>query len=726
MGNKFDSIKLKNLFPAIPLVNYSKIPAIPWKDKNNWVNNIDGIQSLGSIYKKEINKEIKGGHLTGYSLLCGQPSNIMVLDLDINHGDSSVNGIDNFRDFIRDFSEEDKRQLNNTFTVITPRGGVHLYFKYKEGLKNKANYIPGVDIRTDGGLIVLPGSEVKIDGKILEYKANTNNIQEMPQVLFDKLLKLDKPSQKKETSKKIQKDFKADKYYKSVKEGEGRDNTLISWLGYMIKNNPNMRTKEALLPQAVMYNRCWFEPPLSFEIVEKKVESVLKYALPSYCDEKGNVDNWALVQYIIKNQPSYTRGNLWFLYNTTMGFYQYMELKQVQKLFFEYAVNNKDKTVTKSKNFAELLMLNSPDARDVHDEKKYINCLNGLIDIENDELIPHSSKYKTEIQFQARYIEQWQQEFRNSEFRKFLNSTLDEGSIVTLQEAWGLMLSPHAREVQNCFIYKGEGSNGKTLAFDVQEALINDNKYICSIGLGDFGEPFVISMAEGKHVNIVRDDELSGKTVNKFFKSMVCGEPILVNRKNKDLVRLGFNMTMFFGLNRLPSATDKSTGFFRRPIIIPFNVSFGTEKEVKEGTRDKLKDTQLADRIIENELDLVFMWAYEGLKRVRSNKWKVTISKASEQEMEEYREEVDSAYAFFKEKINVTPNKGIKVPKNEVYSSYNTWCMENNITPMNPTHFGRQLLSFGIKQKKSNSIGYYLNIQIKNFTEIKDGKYPFK
>ncbi|RXM74762.1 phage/plasmid primase, P4 family [Clostridium tetani] len=725
MGNKFDSIKIKNLFPVIPLVNYSKIPVVPWKDKDFWINNDKELDELGTTYKKEVEGNIRGGQVTGFSLICGKTSNIMVIDIDVNHGDNDINGIDNFREFIKEFSEEDKEIISNTFAVITPRGGVHLYFKYKEGLRNKANYAPGIDIRTDGGLIVLPGSKVKVNGKVLEYNANTHDIQDIPQALFDKLIELDKPIKRKEDNSKAKESFKANKYYKPVKEGEGRDNTLMSWLGYMIKNNPTMRKKEMLLPQAIMYNNCWFMPPLTFEEVEKKVDSVLKYALPSYCDEKGNVNNWALAQHIIKEQPSYTKGNLWFMYDTEKGFYQYMELKDVQRMFFKYAVNDKDKTVNRSKNFAELLMLNSEDARNNHDERNYINCLNGIIDIENDELIAHDPKYKTEIQLQANYITDWKDKFNNSEFKKFLEGTLDGGSIITLQETWGLMLSPHSREVQNCFIYKGEGSNGKSVAFDIQEALIGDNRHISGIGLGDFGEPFVISMAEGKHVNIVRDDELSGKTVHKFFKSMVCAEPVTVNRKNKDLVRLGFNMSMFFGLNRMPSAADKSTGFFRRPIILPFNISFGTEKEVEAGTRDKVQDTGIADRIINNELDIVFMWAYEGLKRVKANKWKVTISKAAEQEMEDYREEVDSAYAFFKERINVLPKKGVKVPKADIYRLYNDWCFLNNIIPMNPTHFGRQLLSFGVKQKKSNSIGYYLDIEIKDLQKVSNKDCPF-
>lgn len=729
IGKDFNSIIEKNLFPIVPLVNYSKIPVVPWKNKDFWINDSTELEALGATYKKEIDGNVKGGKLTGLSLICGKASNIMVIDIDINHGNDGVNGKDSFEDFIKDFPKEDKDIILSSFSVTSPRGGLHLYFNYKEGLKNKASYIPGIDIRTDGGLIVLPNSKVRINGEVREYKPMGGIIGDMPQKLFEKLIALNNPQSKDITNNT--KNFYCEtimsnsKYYKPVTEGD-RDSSLVSWLGSMIRNNPNMRTKETLLPHAITYNRCWFSPPLSNEEVEKKVDSVLKYAFPSYCDDKGNIDNWNLVQHIIKNQPSYTKGNLWYLYNLEKGFYNYMELKEVQKMFFQYSINNKDKTVTKSKNFAELLMLNSEDAREIHDGKRYINCLNGIIDIENNKLLPHDPKYKLEVQFQANYIvEEWEEKFNNSEFKKFLETTLEEGSIKTLQESWGLMLSPHAKEVQNCFIYKGEGSNGKTAAFDIQEALLNDNRYICSIGLGDFGEPFVISMAEGKHVNIVRDDELSGKTVNKFFKSMVCGEPVAVNKKNKDLVRIGFNMTMFFGLNRLPSATDKSTGFFRRPIIIPFNVSFGTEREVAKGLRDKVKDVGIADKIINNELDIVFMWAYEGLKRVKANRWKITISDESEREMEEYREEVDSAYSFYKSKIILCPKSNIRILKDKVYNSYLHWCSNSDITPMNKVQFGRQFKSFGIKDTVSNSIRYWLDIDIFDAELIEDGINPF-
>lgn len=709
-----DNIINKGLFPVVPLFNHSKIPMFKWSDSKYHILDESQIRNIGKVYTKNIDGKEVGGIVTGYSLLTGEKSGIMVIDIDMNHGDGSINGIDSFEKFISDLLDNDKKTLQDTLSVRTPRGGLHLYFKYKKGLKNRANYIDGVDVRTDGGLIVIPNSEVKNDGIKGTYEViNDGDILEMPEALFNRLLDMDKPKESTiNTKANNTKNFMCNKYYKVVEEGS-RNSTLTSWLGFTIKQNPVMRNKENLLPYAHMYNRCYFKPHLDDEEVEKNVESVLRYALPVYCDEKGRVDNWRLVNHILLNNPSYNKGNLYYIYDSEKGYYKHMDYRQVQTMFFKYPIDDREKTANKAKSFSDLLMLVSENASEVYDEKNYINCLNGIIDIENDKLIPHDSKYKLEIQFKANYIDDWKEEFEKSLFKEYLYSTLDKESIDTLQESWGLMLSPHAKEVQNCFIYKGEGSNGKSLAFEIQEALIGGNEHICSIGLGDFGGEFVISSAEGKYVNIVRDDELTGKKVNKSFKSMCCGEPVQVNRKNKDIIRLGFNMTMFFGLNRMPESDDNSVGFFRRPVIIPFNNSFGTAEEVAKGIRDKIKDPELAQKIIENELDIVFMWAYEGLKRLKKNKWKVTISRASLQENEEYRKESDNTYAFFKEKIVRLPKGSSRIKKAELYSIYEQWCYRNGLKPFEIATFGKKFSKHGIRSFSSNSTRYWADIKVR-------------
>lgn len=681
-------IKDLNLFPIIPLTNYSKIPKVSWSKEENQIKSIE-----------EFDNTSKGG--TGYSLICGKKSNVIVIDIDRNHGDGSVDGIKNFKDLINEFSEEDKKQILSTFMVKTPRGGKHLYFRYKEGLKSKANYIDGIDVKTDGGIIVLPGSKVKIDDEIKTYELiQNNNIKEMPQILFDKLMSLIKPLDNKKNTT-IPNNITHSKY------NEGSRNQELFKEVISIVSKSSIREVNIIDSIAKGLNLLKCNPPLEEQEINTMVSSIMQRLNPSYCDGKGNVDNWTLVQEILKERPSYVKGNLWFIYDDKKGHYDYKEIREVQRLYFQYAINNKDKTATKSKSFAELLMLNAENAKSSYDEKNYINCKNGIIDINKNKLIPHDPKYKLQVQFNANYTEDWKSKFEKSRFKKFLETTLDEDDILTMQQAFGLFLSPHAREVEKVFLLKGSGSNGKSVMFDIMESLI-DKKYISGVGLGDFGQEFIISMMEGKHTNIVRDDDFE-RTIHKHFKSIATGEEVCVNRKNKDHVRLAFNLTMFFGLNGLPNSKDKSYGFFRRPIIIQFDNTFGTEKEVERGKAKYIKDTTIGKSIIDHELDIVFNWAYEGLKIVKDNNWNIEQSQKSIDEMEQYREETDTVYAFYRNYI--TEMIGNKILAKKLYEQYMNYCRQNYIdTPVTMATFGRQIKSFGIDCKRETKGKVYLNI----------------
>ncbi len=135
-------------------------------------------------------------------------------------------------------------------------------------------------------------------------------------------------------------------------------------------------------------------------------------------------------------------------------------------------------------------------------EDRYIACENGIIDSLDNELLEFNPKYKLDCKFNGSYMKDRQEyidKFNQSRFKSFLTDLLDESTIDTLQEAWGTILCPNSSKVQQCFIYIGLGSNGKSSLFDIQEALIkNADKSICGISLGAFGDDFILSMAEGK------------------------------------------------------------------------------------------------------------------------------------------------------------------------------------------------------------------------------------
>lgn len=722
--NQFNIVVEKNLFPLVPIFNHSNRPIVPWSNKDNLIKNLEEIkvQKITFNYKNK-QEENKQGTITGLAIVTGIKSNIIVIDLDRNHGRKNIDGIKNFKEIVDTLEEKEeiKHQILNTFSVKTPNGGLHLYFKYKEGLRTGANAELGIDLRSDGGIIVAPGTMRKIkdseDNEVIrEYKVYRNSeIVEMPQSLYEEIHKYFGAENKilKKNVTAVNSNSTVEKYFNTKLDGE-RNNAMISFLGMLI-TQPKFREYNMLYKMADMYNKVYMERPLEDKVLHEKVNSALSYAKPSYCDERGKVIEWRLVNYILENIPMYKRGNILYMYNEEHNIYETPELEDIKKLFFQYAVEDTDKKSTKAKSFLETLIMECERENYTHDSKYYINCMNGIIDINTDKLTNYDSKYKLEVQFRGRYmsLEEYEDKFMKSKFKILLEDILDHESIITLQEAWGTMISPHSEEVQKCFIYLGEGSNGKSTLFSIQQALIGDREKICGIGLGQFGEQFHMSMAEGKVVNIVVDDDLSdNKKVNGVFKSIVCGEPITVNRKNKDLQRMQFNMAMFFGLNRMPQAIDKSDGFFRRLTIIPFNTTFGTEEEVDKGLRDKVKIPGISNEIINNEMDLVFMWAYQGLQRLKSNSWIITENGASNKEKEEYRQEADSAYAFFK--INIEKSKERDIKASVVYQNYTNWCLEEGIRPMNGTQFGKQLKSVGIKKTRKSDGIYYLDIKFKN------------
>lgn len=126
-----------------------------------------------------------------------------------------------------------------TFTIVTPSGGYHLYYQYDAEIKQTANtypQFPHVDIRNDGGYVVAAGSKtdyktkdsVKAGG---EYKIfRKGEIMPFPRELF----LTEKTVSKKAKSGLIKKMEEV----RDLVDGDGRNNKLCSLLGTMLRGQP--------------------------------------------------------------------------------------------------------------------------------------------------------------------------------------------------------------------------------------------------------------------------------------------------------------------------------------------------------------------------------------------------------------------------------------------------------------------------------------------------------
>lgn len=250
-------IENKNLFPLVPITGYSNKPYCPWSNEIYWLNSTENLNNKFQWENKEGEK--KSGNVTGYSLLTGKRSNITVIDLDANHKDG-VNGIDNFNRLIKSLSKEDISTIDSTFSVKTPRGGKHLYFKYVPGISNAANVIEdnsGIDIRNDGGQVPIAYSRRKLeDKKIYQYEVlQDSEIKEMPLALIN-LIK------KGKNRKPVDIDELDDMFLplKGMSEGDGRNVEFNKLLFKYCKQN-NIKNWTAIKAIARMINEEYFAEP---------------------------------------------------------------------------------------------------------------------------------------------------------------------------------------------------------------------------------------------------------------------------------------------------------------------------------------------------------------------------------------------------------------------------------------------------------------------------------
>jgi putative DNA primase/helicase len=122
---------------------------------------IEGGFKAASRDERQVSKwwELYRGALVG--LPTGSVSGVFVLDVDIKH---EIDGLAELHSL-----EERHEALPHTFTVQTPSGGYHLYFKMPQNVHipcSASKIAPNLDIRANGGYVVAAGS---INEELQEY-----------------------------------------------------------------------------------------------------------------------------------------------------------------------------------------------------------------------------------------------------------------------------------------------------------------------------------------------------------------------------------------------------------------------------------------------------------------------------------------------------------------------------------------------------------------------------
>jgi putative DNA primase/helicase len=236
---------------------------------------------------------------------------------------------------------------------------------------------------------------------------------------------------------------------------------------------------------------------------------------------------------------------------------------------------------------------------------------------------------------------------------------------------------------EKALVLFGTGANGKSVFFEVVNALLGkENTSTHSLQSLTDTSGYYRAMIANKLVNYA--SEISTNLETAVFKQLVSGEPVEARLPYGRPMQITQYAKLIFNCNELPKDVEHTHAYFRRFLIIPFDIT------IPEHEQDK----QLHTRIIEHELSGVLNWVLDGLNRLL-NQQRFSHCSAAIEAVEKYKTQSDSVKLFMDEngyEKHPTKYKLIK----ELYTEYRTFCNDDGFKPVNKSNFKKRLESIGV------------------------------
>jgi putative DNA primase/helicase len=378
-------------------------------------------------------------------------------------------------------------------------------------------------------------------------------------------------------------------------------------------------------------------------------------------------------RHIVKNYVlMYHESDRYYIYrgNCWKQFGDFRMKKVLYSLFNKYELNRW--TTQVQTTYMSALPYECWDNEDLKPAENYINVKNGLLDLSTKkiDLLPHDKKVFSRTQIPIVY----DKEAECPQFEKFLRRTFkgNQNLIKLVQEIMGYCLS-NSVKAHKMFIFIGEGSNGKSVLCEIMTALAGGIENVSNVALKDFSQKFSLAQIADKTLNISTENETDTALDTQLLKAITSGEPIQLEEKFQSPFSYKPFVKLVFAMNKLPYVKDRSYGFERRLVVIPFERRF-VEHEPRNKNEAK-GDPYLVEKLIEEELDGILTFAIRGLKRLRENNYIFTESQKAKKTLEEYKEKIDPMLEFVRAQIRVG-NKEEKINMTDLREYFKKWCYQ--------------------------------------------------
>lgn len=612
-------------------------------------------------------------------IIMGATSNLVCIDVDVKNAD----GIATLEKL-----EEQLGELPQTVMSETPSGGIHYYFKYVKGIRNRKDVGEGIDIQADGTQTVEAPSQ--IDGTYYEWVNSPfeYEIAELPQkwkqylceeVDEDTLLLSNKP-------------FEAPN---EVEEG-GRNNTLASYVGSLLGKKLK---KATVLKKALKYNEESCNPPLNEDEVKTIVDSMIKTDKTNKAnnveksineskldssneddlkvdwisfDETGtvNINDKKFAEWYVKRNELYCINDRFYTRYGQISDNEFRNnIHNIIGCIITTRLSAKVESLLASVKNEAFTKLDAPDKYKVQFDNISFDVRHGKLE-ECDTFftlhqIPHNYDAKADC----------------PKFKRFINNLFYEEDIPVIQEYLGYCLVPNTLAQTALFII-GEGGEGKSRIPVLMEHIIGADNVV----VGDFeGLQDKFSTSSLDKQMLFMDDELTLTALDDTsnFKKIVTAETAMeveVKGKPKYKTKL-YSRIICCGNGAIQSKFDRTDGFYRRLLLC----------KVRPVHYDK-PDRTLSDQL-DKEIPGIINWMLEGLCRVVKNGFIIEPSKRMSDEVQSLRDNSDTIQLFMNDEqfIDYTFDEEDKVSIKQLYDAYENWCQDNSYLIIHKNTFGKTI-----------------------------------
>lgn len=311
-----------------------------------------------------------------------------------------------------------------------------------------------------------------------------------------------------------------------------------------------------------------------------------------------------------------------------------------------------------------------------------IACRNGLLEVRNRTLHPHSARFFNASSLPFDYDPEAPEP---TEWLKFLDSVWgdDKQAIQTFHEWIAYVLSGRT-DLHKMLLVIGPKRSGKGTLARVMTALVGAEN-VGGPSMGDFAKNFGMSDLVDKPLAIVGDARMPSTGEREIVERLLtisAADSIRADRKNREAWVGRLPTRIVIMSNELPSFADSSGAIASRFILLQMTKSFiGKE------------DTDLERRLM-TELPGILNLVLDAMESLEK-RGRITEPESSDTAREIFSEQTAPIEVFLKECCKEQPDPEAKVPVAHLFKAWEEWCDATNRGAYKGTKegFAKKLLS---------------------------------